>query len=284
MMPTRGYLLCCIERTGSNLLAKALEGTNLAGRPLEYFNPVEQEKQWMRNILGDCNVVDGLPQILSAGTTPNGVFGAKIHWGHFRFLGLSLTGEWADSRRLVLLDVLRSHLPELLPQATANALLQSQFPNVGPLAIAYAALRGRLKDVRVIWLKRRNMVARAVSDFRARKTGVWYKALSNKSDTCDKQICNFDLGEIHCLYCFGSFQENMWRQLFQEEEIHPHVMNYEEIVADYDSTVRGTLEFLRLNSNKATIPPIVSAQQADDLSMEWEDLYRKVSAEHGLLL
>ena len=77
MMPSRGYLLCCIERTGSNLLTQALTGTGMAGRPLEYFNPAEQETPWMREILGASPMVEGLPAkmpvkpwLASEGPTP----------------------------------------------------------------------------------------------------------------------------------------------------------------------------------------------------------------------
>jgi len=238
----------------------------------------------MRNILGDCNVVNGLPKILVAGTTPNGWFGAKAHWGHFRYLGMSLTGEWDDSQRRVLLDVLRSRLPELLPQAAANTLLRSQFPNARPLAIAYAALRSRVEDLRVIWLRRQNMVARAISDFRARKTGVWYKPLSSERGVGHKHVCEFDFGKIHSLCCLGRFQEDMWQQLFQGEGVRPLQIIYEHLVADYESTVRGALEFLGIRADGIAIPPIVSAQQADGLSAEWEERYRRIGAEEGILL
>ncbi len=128
-MPSRGYLLCCVQRTGSNLLGQALAGVGIAGRPVEYFNPFEQNKPWMRDILGDLSMVEGLPKILMAGTTPNGLFGAKVHCSHFRYLGMSVNREWDDSQRTAMYELLRSGFPSLLSHAAARELLRSRFSN-----------------------------------------------------------------------------------------------------------------------------------------------------------
>jgi LPS sulfotransferase NodH len=278
-MPSRGYLLCTIERTGTNLLTDALAGTGIAGRPLEYFNPVEQEKPWMRDILGDSTLVDGLPKILMAGTTPNGLFGAKVHWGHWRYFGMSIEGEWNDSQRAAPYELLRSRLPNLLSQAAACELLRSRFSDLHSQANAYALLRSRLFDLRVIWLRRQNMVSRAISLFRARQTGIWYQPVSKGRTVPGEQAPEFDLGEIHNLYCLGRFQEESWQRFFQEHEISPHYVVYEELVADYESTVRRVLGFLGLEGEQTLIPLPRSLKQSDALSEEWEERYRKLRAE-----
>jgi LPS sulfotransferase NodH len=281
MMPSSGYFLCCIERTGSNLLAQALGGTGLAGRPVEYFNPAEQEKRWMRDILGNSTMVEGLPKILSAGTTPNGWFGAKLHWGHLRFLGMSITGEWDDSQRAAPYELLRSRLPELLSQAAARELLRSRFSDLSAQRAAYARLRSWLPDLRVIWLRRQNMVARAISLFRARQTGIWYQPLSKNSTVPGNQVQNFDYAEIHILHSLGGFQEELLQRFFQENDISPHSVVYEELVTDYEPTVRRVLEFLQIKAEQTFIPPPSSLKQSDALSEEWEEHYRKLSAEAG---
>jgi len=271
-----------MERTGSNLLARALSGTGLAGRPVEFFNPSEQDKPWMRDILGDSNMVEGLPKILSAGTTPNGRFGAKIHWGHFKYLGMNITGESDDSLRTAGYELLRSRLPELLSQQAASDLLRPRFSDLSLQRAAYALLRSMVPDLRVIWLRRQNMVARAISLFRARQTGVWYKALSKSDIVPQRNECNFDFAEIHILYCLGGFQEDLLRQFLQETEIVPHRVVYEELVADYEATVRRTLEFLDIKGEQTSIPPASSLKQSDALSEEWEERYRELSTEAGL--
>ena len=280
MMPPRGYLLCCIERTGSNLLAQALAGTGVAGRPREYFNPVEPKNPWLRDILGDATLADGLPKILSAGTTPNGWFGAKVHWSHFQHLGMSINGDWDDWRRRVALhEVRRARLAEFRSRATAPEMLRRRSLDLRTMATAYASLRSRIPDLRIIWLKRQNMVARAISHFRAQRTGLWHHPASESSAVPSHRPCNFDFGEIRILYWHGAFQEELWQRFFQKHDIVPHCVIYEEFVADYESTVRGVLKFLNIHVEKMLIPAPATLKQSDALSEEWEERYRKLSAE-----
>jgi len=278
MMPSRGYLLCCLPRTGSTLLAEALAGTGVAGRPLEYFNPFEQEKPWMREILGDASMVDGLPKILAAGTTPNGWFGAKVHWLGFRHLGMTFNGEWNDSEREVSHELLRTRLPTLLSTAAARELLRSRFSDLRWQRTACALLRTRLSELRFIWLKRQNMLARAISHFRAKRTGIWFQhhPLSKGHEILDEQVHDSDLAEIHSLYCLGSFEEESWQRFFQEYEICPHCVTYEELVADYEPTVRRVLGFLGMEGEQALIPAPRSLKQSDALSEEFEQRYRRL--------
>jgi LPS sulfotransferase NodH len=275
MMPSRGYLLCSVERTGSTLLAQALAGTGVAGRPLEYFNAVELESPWMRAILGDSTLADGLPKLLFAGATANGIFGAKVHWNHFRHLGMSINGEWSESERVAPYELLRSRLPNLLSQAAAYELLESRFPDLHSHATAYRALQSLLPDLRVVWLQRQNMVARAISHFRARQTGIWYQP-SSKSDLVPGEQPDLDLGEINNLNCLGGFQQESWRRFFQGQQISPHCVFYEELVENYEPTVRRVLGFLGVDGEQTLIPPVRSVKQSDALSREWEARYRNL--------
>jgi trehalose 2-sulfotransferase len=280
--PARSYLLCCIERTGSTLLALALQRTGLAGRPREYFNPVEQDKPWLRAILGELDVVTGLSSILRAGTTPNGWFGAKVHWGHLRYLGLSMTGEWSEARRTALADLLGSRLPELLPSAAAVELLRSQFSEQREQRRGLALLCSHLPDLRVIWLRRTNMAARAVSLYRARRTGVWFQHHTEAGSVVSKPVQDVDLAEIHILNCIGYFQEESWQRIFAAHGIVPHCVTYEDLVADHESTVRRVLEFLGIGDETTSIAAPESLRQSDGMSVEWEARYRELSAELGL--
>lgn len=279
MMPSRGYLLCCIERTGSNLLAQALAGTAFAGRPREYFNPVEPKMTWMQDLLGDSALASALPKILSAGTTPNGWFGAKVHWSHFQYLGMCIRGEEDSWRRAVLRERLRPSLPELSSKAATPESLTRERSSRQAMATAYASLRSLIPDLRLIWMKRQNMVARAISHYRARQTGLWHQPISHEGVVPGNAACNFDFAGIRILCGHGAFQEASWQRFFQEHEISPHCVVYEEFVADYEPTVRRVLKFLDLDGEQTVIPPPYSLRQSDALSEEWEERYRKLSAE-----
>ena len=131
--PARGYLLCCIERCGSNLLTGALRATGLAGRPSEYFNPVLEGEGWRHELRDGVESATAFDRVLLAGTTPNGVFGAKLHFNHLRHLGLRIIGEWSEEQRLRSLNLLRelqANRPALVPEAQAMESLRKLEPDL----------------------------------------------------------------------------------------------------------------------------------------------------------
>jgi LPS sulfotransferase NodH len=97
-MPT--YLVCATQRSGSTLLCKALSATGVAGRPEEYFEALEatglpaQPRDYLPELGDELRLPalrhgDPLPPFAArleaarrAGTTPNGVFGAKVMWSY----------------------------------------------------------------------------------------------------------------------------------------------------------------------------------------------------------
>jgi LPS sulfotransferase NodH len=106
------YLVCATPRSGSTLLCELLERTGVAGRPEEYFEALRHsgmprrpweyfdpqrhadivERLAFREMpdrppqpspLWSPETYDGyLDWALERGTTPNGVFGAKVMWGY----------------------------------------------------------------------------------------------------------------------------------------------------------------------------------------------------------
>lgn len=281
ILPSSAYLLCCIERTGSNLLAEALAGTGIAGRPLEYFNPVEQSSTWMKNILAGSNLVEGFPKVLIAGTTPSGLFGAKVHWSHFRHLGMLIAGEWGEQQRTAMYDLVRSKLPALLSKEQVDELLCPRFGKLREHIRAYNFIRSTVPDLSFIWLKRRNRFARAISHFRAKQTGAWYQSSSSAAPDSGNRACEYDLAEIHTLYCTGRFQEDMWQRFFDMHNISPHVVIYEDLVGSYESTVCGVLDFLRVEHLGVPIPQPAGLKQSDALSAAWEQRYRAWNVKVG---
>jgi len=102
-MTPQAYLVCATERSGSTLLCELLAGTGVAGRPEEYFEFLSasgrprQPREYFDED-ADASVLellapldaplpavsweDRLAHALERGTTPNGVFGAKMMWAY----------------------------------------------------------------------------------------------------------------------------------------------------------------------------------------------------------
>jgi trehalose 2-sulfotransferase len=100
--PARSYFVCATPRSGSTLLCRLLAATGVAGRPEEYFERLRhsglprQPREYFEGVRaperlaptrrGDPRAADlgrELPRYLAEGTTPNGVFAAKLMWGYF---------------------------------------------------------------------------------------------------------------------------------------------------------------------------------------------------------
>ena len=164
--PRSSYLICATPRSGSTLLCEALTNTGIAGHPKEYFEtlyatglprrPFEyfedaQLSDVVEHLGGNAHTgtaialqtsappyADYLAAVLEEGTTPNGIFGAKVMWGYLSDFVSNL-----------------HTIPEYRHLDTP-ALLATIFP--------------RLHYIRVI---RRDKVRQAISLWKALQTQTW---------------------------------------------------------------------------------------------------------------
>jgi LPS sulfotransferase NodH len=138
---SESYFVCATPRTGSSLLLGLLASTGLAGRPESYFRD-QDEDEWARRwgVAGPADPAFDYRAFVAAartaGTTPNGVFGAKLMWG--------------------TLDEL---VGKLAPARTGADL---------------AVLREAFGPVRFVYLHRADALAQAVSWVRAEQTRTWW--------------------------------------------------------------------------------------------------------------
>ena len=78
----RSYLVCSLPRSGSSLLCELLGATGVAGAPAEFFHPDKMAA--LRERWGVATLDEYVGELLARKTSPNGVFGAKAHWGQYR--------------------------------------------------------------------------------------------------------------------------------------------------------------------------------------------------------
>ena len=248
--PSVTYLICCAERTGSTLLGDALIGTGIAGRPQSYFNRAAHFNPRYQRLLGSAkNDDDYLDRVVAAATTPNGVFGVKVHWQH-------------------LLNLVAMVERDLLPAESRAA------------ASGFERLHGRFPGLCYIRLTRVNKVARAISHYRAEKTGRWRAdARWVTDDTGGAGEPDFDFEAIDAFVRRGEAEDAHWRQFFHTHGISPLELTHEELVRDLEGTVRRVLAFLDIRADGLELPPSSLRQQADHRSREWELRYRQMCAE-----
>ena len=273
-VPHHSYLICSTPRTGSSLLCDALTATGVAGRPEEYFQfrartgfPRRPQEYFegaadaeIFDILGPRTRVeedearydpsrferyDGyLDWALEAGTTPNGVFGAKVMWGYFNGFVTGL--RWAVPGRQ------RLSVCELAP---------SVFPNLRYLSVT-----------------RRDKVRQAVSLWRALQTWSWS---SDQVPAVGTEHLVYSHAAIAHLIRDIEAHEYEWRAYFRECGVEPLTIVYEDFAGRYEDTVRDILRHLEIpEAEAAAITAPHKRPQSDDLSRQWADRYR---AESGKL-
>src|SRR5690348_3164375 len=106
------YIICTSPRSGSTLLCRGLANTGKAGTPDEYFErPGENMAYWMCRF-GVRDQSQFVNQVVEATSTPNGVFGVKLHWTAYH----DMHRAFIDSQTPRIPDAWRRSLDELLHQ------------------------------------------------------------------------------------------------------------------------------------------------------------------------
>ncbi len=230
------YLICTTPRTGGFLLAEALESTGVAGRPREYFDPVFQ-KNWQEN-LQISSERNYLETVLAAGTTSNGVFGAKVFWQQFEDLLSKLRRIHGFGR-------------------TDAEVLNLTIPNL-----------------RFVFLTRRDKLRQAISYDRAIRSGVWWSLADSVQQATQTEPPEFSAELIeHWVARFTDF-ENHWRRVFKRFQIEPIEVSYEDLCRDYESTIRAVLRSLEVpNYEDLVIANPRLHKQADSVTEEWANRF-----------
>jgi LPS sulfotransferase NodH len=262
--PDRAYFVCATPRSGSTLLCKALERTGVAGHPEEFFEAKREtgapargsDYLWdagevdLHELLGedpappapDYSALQGvgdyrehLRRTLENGTTPNGVFGAKIMWGHRQdFLRLART------------------LPEL-EDVSERELLSALFG-----------------DLRFVWVRRYDRARQAVSLWKAIQTQSWRAGQQERS-----RDPVYDFAAIDHLRQMLDRNDGAWGNWFERNGVEPLEFRYRHIAADPAACVRSVLDYIGIEAPSDEEPEASMSRQADATSEEWVDRYVK---------
>ena len=228
--------MCGTPRTGSTLLCSLLASTGVAGRPESYFREPDQP-MWAARLgvpVGGDGSFDFralAAGALRAGSTPNGVFAARVMWGTMHVI---VDGLAPDRRGKRDLDVL------------ADAF--------GPL--------------RMVHLRRDDVVGQAVSWARAEQTGYW-----QQGDLASAEPA-LDLDQVDDLVRTIEAHNAAWASWFAEQGVQPHRVTYEQLRLDPGRTVREILDHVGVEPPASWRPQSRHRKQADELNADWVRRYR----------
>jgi LPS sulfotransferase NodH len=269
------YLVCATQRSGSTLMCELLKSTGVAGRPEEYFEAMRDTgapphpREFLHGLPAtgvgirddprlpqapDYSSLSGLPgyrqhleRTFARGTTPNGVFGAKLMF---------------------------NQLDEL--HARAGGL-----PEFSGLEVA-ELLERLFRRPRYLWISRRDVVRQAVSMWKALQTRTWRAAEDQTSDRDDTPEPQYRFDAIDHLVRRFETEERGWQTFFSWHGIEPLIIVYEdELIADPEATVDRALEWLGVPRPRDARPDAPTRKQSDTGSDDWVAAYHRDRAAIG---
>lgn len=245
----RSYVLACTPRVGSHLLAEALTSSRVAGEPREWLPRFSADalpltpRDRLRLVTQPPSreaydaAIDGayVRKILASGTSANGVFGVVIHW-------------------FVLQDAVRRLEAFFeMRESSPHRVLSLAFPNLS-----------------YVWLKRRDKVAQAVSWYQAIQTGTYV----GRPAPAEQERVPFDYGQIRYLLSVLTGFENAWGSFFSASGVKPLVLCYEDLSAQYVTSIRSVLDFLQIDATAVDVALPKREKYADARSLEWVERFK----------
>ncbi|MGA8116073.1 MAG: Stf0 family sulfotransferase [Actinocatenispora sp.] len=229
------YLICATPRSGSTLLCGLLDSSGVAGHPASYFNRKsldEYADDWRiarpRNGRIDVPFVRAA---LTAGRTPNGVFGGRV-------------------------------MAETLPELIGGLAAAAAAPAMTDVDLLSAQF-GRLK---LVHLRRCDVVAQAVSWARSLQTHFWHPGEVVEPGAQDP---HYDEELIGRLVATIENAEADWTTWFASHSIVPCEVTYEELAADPLRTAHGVLDHLGLKIPPDRQLLVRHRRQADHINADW---------------
>lgn len=222
--PRRTILLCAHQRTGSSLLGEAMYFAGGMGCPVEYFHGGFRprfEARWHTS---------GAAGLLEAAfhhrTDPGGTFATKLFWKDLVGLaGESEGGDWSG------VSALRDGSPDTARLGDLGHMLRIRFP-----------------QPRFVHLFRRDTIRQGLSHHAAMETGRWrWWGMKEQPPVA------YDFDRILKCVMIARRTRTMWNALFAASDIRPIEIAYEDLLDNYDATLRRL--FAALGQPDAMPPP-----------------------------
>lgn len=220
------------------MLCGLLESSGVAGHPASYFKREslhDYADDWRIARPRDGQIDEAYVQAaLAAGKTSNGVFGGRI---------------------------MAETLPEVISGLAASR----------PGATDVDLLSAQLGRLRFVHLRRRDVVAQAVSWAKALQTHFWHPG---EAVAPGGQDPHYDEELIGRIVATIERSEADWTVWFAAHSIMPCEVTYEELAADPPRTAHKVLDCLGLS-----VPPdrqleVGHRRQADQLNADWITRFR----------
>lgn len=228
--PAITYLLASVPRAGSTFFSHLLWRTGCLGAPLEYLNFLPLGPYGFA-----ANSAELQQQLwhsaLRRRCSSNGVFGLK-----------------AFPQQL---DELQHKNPQLLEEVLGAVL-------------------SRRRPRHILYLRRRDRVAQAVSYARADLSGVW----RSEQESAASESIEYSQQALESAERGIEILEGVWARMFRDLQIEPLNLWHEDVLADPPGALRQVADYLGTRVDPAAAVPVPEVRkQSEGDSPAWKERY-----------
>jgi trehalose 2-sulfotransferase len=217
----------------------------MAGNPDQYFE-LESKPLWTRRWGSVSSDIEYLDKAIERSTTPNGICGFKL---------FNLPEDEMTYFKRLLCEK-QSYSPERQASIT-----KSELPKL--FADCFPGLR-------YIWLTRRDKIRQAISYYRAIETNIWFVFGMRKPEKREKTKPVYSYQKIDRILGWLALQDSLWAEFFIAAKVQPLTVVYEDLISDYDRTLRTVLKYLEIPYYDPTpLLPTGLRKQATEESDRW---------------
>lgn len=237
----RSLVICSTPRSGSTLLGEAAFQTRRLGVPAEYL-ALDVAVPYLFERWGCESYNDYVSTLQRLRTSPNGVFGIKVHW--HQLLQFSSVSQGAAHDAPVEFKVLVGVLLRVAPNPA------------------------------LVLVTRRDKARQAVSHWIASKTQQWF----DLGETSTPSVPEYDFAGIQRMMNGIEESEASWTRFFTMGGVEPTRVVYEDFVADYVGTVKRVAAEVGVPTEDLEIPAPRMRKQSRSVSAEYAERYRSDAA------
>lgn len=244
MTGTQGYILCATPRSGSTLLCAMLRASGVAGHPESWFRAQdidEYAKDW--GIVRSDGSFDWpcyLCAARQAGAAGTPVFALRLMWVTLAHLAARLGAD-----------------------------------HVAGQAAAFEQAFGPLRHV---YLRRRAVLAQAISRHKAEVSGIWHIGIEAAADPVTP---HYDADRIARFLREAKAANAGWEAWFAANRIAPLRLIHEDLCVDPPATALAVLAYLRLGPVPAASLLVTNVRMADAQSADWAARFRRETGYRG---
>jgi len=244
MKPSKFYAIWFSQRNGSTLLCKALEMTNVLGKPDELFLLKPNETLLAKYNAENYQILQD--KIYDLGSSANGVFGIKLN---------------APKKEN---DPLINEL-KLFPNARSKSHL-----------ISNSAVWDKVfPSCKHIFLTRQNKVRQSVSWWKAIMTNEWHRKAGEQTQVNDSKLADkYNFDAIKHLLVETTIRESKIQAFLEEGNSSSLTIVYEDFMDDYGETIKQIGEYVGVDIDDTSISLPHFSKLADEISDDWTERFR----------